>query len=102
MPIYSGTIRSIYFDHNPYQDYGCEVKIENQSIEVCYRDNDSTPFLSYFGEEKSKGHYVLHSQNRNGTATLHCFENSNKLEGYWNENGTEGMWRITLNEEQTQ
>jgi hypothetical protein len=41
-------------------------------------------------------HLSMKSADSTGIATLHRFEDSSVLEGYWAEDGYRGMWRIKL------
>lgn len=54
--------------------------------------------IVYQGTEKGNGHYELSAPNVNGKATLHMFEKSRILEGYWAEEDEDwrGMWRVRL------
>jgi hypothetical protein len=61
---------------------------------VSYEDDRGV--VNYKGEGKGPGHFALESLERNGKATLHMFEGSTILEGFWIEEGWKGFWRITL------
>lgn len=50
----------------------------------------------YAGEELSPGHFRLTSLALRGTGSLHQFEGSHVLDGWWREASAYGMWRISL------
>jgi hypothetical protein len=77
-------------------DFECEVRIDTPRIVVSYEDERPT---TYEGEEKSPGHFKLECPSKKGRATLHQMPGDDILEGYWIEDGYEGMWRIQLEEE---
>lgn len=75
----------------------CEVRItEKGEIVVSYETDDG--YTIYKGQEQGKGHYLLESDEPFGRGSLHRFEGSQILEGYWEEDGSKGMWRIELAE----
>jgi hypothetical protein len=75
----------------------CEVRItEKGEIVVSYETDDG--YTVYKGQEQGKGHYLLESDEPFGRGSLHRFEGSQILEGYWEEDGSKGMWRIELAE----
>ncbi len=75
----------------------CEVRItEKGEIVVSYETDDG--YTVYKGQELGKGHYLLESDEPFGRGSLHRFEGSQILEGYWEEDGSKGMWRIELSE----
>lgn len=86
----------LYYDGRPAvtKDEGYIVRITEESIEVAYDDDDGA--VCYRGKNTGDGHYQLTAAERNGRASLHCFRNSNFLEGYWHEGDSRGMWRIEL------
>lgn len=77
----------------------CEVKIDGKNIVVSYIEEGHPTAVIYKGTEHDPGHYELSNSNNDvrGRATLHRFKGSNFLEGWWEEKGMQGMWRITLN-----
>jgi hypothetical protein len=72
----------------------CDVRIDNDFIKVEYVFDGL--LTTYSGHSIGQGHYSLKCVGHpDCTATLHCFENSNRLEGSWQESST-GMWLIKL------
>ncbi len=86
----------VYYDERPalLREPGYEVKIDDTGILVGYQDDAG--WVEYRGKNNGDGHFVLEAPERKGKATLHRFPDSNILEGYWQEQGYQGMWRITL------
>ncbi len=85
---------SFYGDTDSYLDFPCSVRFERDRIKVEY-EGGAGP-VSYSGTEIGAGHYKLTADGFDGAATLHCFEGSNILEGFWIEDRRQGMWRVTL------
>lgn len=77
-------------------DDPCQVRIDQKEIVVSYEDEDVDGIVVYKGKENGTGHFELFCPEVNGKATLHMFEGGNILEGYWQESGYEGFWRIKL------
>jgi hypothetical protein len=73
-----------------------EVSIRGPEIVVSYKQEGR--WMNYKGREVASGHYELACPENGGTATLHRSGDSEWLEGFWNEQGSEGMWRIQLSE----
>lgn len=88
------TMDTFYYDGEADTDSDCEVRIDGNEIVISY-DGGEGPVV-YKGQAKGTGHYELRSVGVEGRATLHMFEGGKFLEGFWIEDGTEGMWRITL------
>ena len=86
-----------YYDEGAEVEIEGEVKFDDSRIVVSYELEDGG-YVVYQGTEKGKGHYELKAPSVNGRATLHMFEKSKILEGYWFESdeGWSGMWRIKL------
>ncbi len=84
------------------EDTPCIVKItgegENAEIHVEYEDDDE--IVIYKGKSLGSGHFSLKtiSKTVKGQATLHQIPGGKILEGYWQEDGYKGMWRIKLKE----
>jgi|SRR3990170_6091423 len=76
--------------------FSCEVKIDNNNILVSYIQEGKPTAIIYKGTEHESGHYELSSKEVKGRATLHRFKGSKFLEGWWQEDGAQGMWRIAL------
>ena len=91
----SATMKTVYDSDHCYDEWKCEITIINNEITVSYEEDDDVHIL-YKGSENGDGHYQLKCHQRNGNATLHRFPKSRILEGYWNEDGYTGMWRIQL------
>lgn len=86
----------LYYDGRPTitDDKGYIVRLSDDSIEVSYDDDEGA--VCYKGKNNGDGHFNLTAPERSGRASLHCFPNSHYLEGYWDEGGARGMWRIFL------
>lgn len=86
----------LYYDGTPADtnDEGYIVRLTDDWIEVAYDDEDGA--VCYRGKNNGDGHYDLTAPERAGRASLHCFLGSHFLEGYWQEGGRCGMWRIHL------
>ncbi len=74
----------------------CEVKIDDESISVSYTYEEEEPTY-YKGGNDGSDHFQLDKNDQRGEASLHRFKNGLILEGYWEENGGKGFWRIKLN-----
>ena len=85
-----------YFDSAAAESASCEVRITGDQIVVSYETDEG--HTVYAGSEKAAGHYILESESPAGRATLHRLPDSLILEGYWEEGGSKGMWRIQLGE----
>ncbi len=96
MEIYKNCATTIlYFDGDPAaEDHGYLVRISEGSVEIAY-DDDEGP-VCYRGKNPGNGHYLLEAPERRGRATLHRMPGSKIMEGYWEEDGYRGMWRILL------
>lgn len=75
-------------------DHGYIVRLTDETIEVAYDDEEGP--VCYKGKNGGDGHFELTATERNGRASLHYFNNSLYLEGYWHEGDCRGMWRISL------
>lgn len=87
----------IYYDERSalLRDEGYEIKIDDQEIVVSYQDDEG--WVEYRGKNNGDGHFQLIAPERNGKSSLHRFlPDGEILEGYWQEDGHQGMWRITL------
>jgi len=87
-------VDTFYYDDEADTDSPCEVRIDGDVIVVSY-DGENGPII-YKGQAKGAGHFELRSTDVDGRATLHMFEGGKSLEGFWIEDGIEGMWRIAL------
>lgn len=88
---------SFFFDRS-VDGSPCEVKIGEKNIVVSYKEDGRTKAVIYSGKiEDDHGHYELSRKDDvDGRASLHRFKGGKFLEGWWKEDGAEGMWRITL------
>jgi hypothetical protein len=78
-------------------DEPCSVRLDANSVRVEYRQDGET--YAYSGAANGAGHYELRCEGYpQCRATLHRFEGSALLEGFWMEEGGQGMWRIRLGE----
>lgn len=92
------TVHSFYGDETPVDIGPCQVRIDNGRIEVIY-EGDTGGEEVYEGTEDGDGHFKLEKRNGDGKANLHQFQNGKILDGWWSEEGDEGMWRIHLSDE---
>jgi hypothetical protein len=90
------TAEVLYYDAEPAitNEEGYIVRLSDETIEVAYDDDDGP--VCYRGKNNGDGHFSLSAPERDGKASLHCFPDSAFLEGYWQEGGVRGMWRICL------
>jgi hypothetical protein len=95
MPVYENCTVTTYEGNRSYSST-CDVNIHDRSIAVSYEDDGG--MVVYEGTEIAPGHFNLACPARNGRATLHQAPNENILEGWWLEDGYDGMWRIELEE----
>lgn len=95
MTTYQGTFDAYYEDDARETNIPCEVRIDNGDIVVAYDDDDGP--VVYNGKEIEPGHFKLTVSGRKYRATLHRFvDDPYVLEGWWIEDGYQGMWRLTL------
>jgi hypothetical protein len=88
-------LETVYYDNaEAALNDSCDVRIDGNAIVVSY-EGDEGPVV-WKGSMKGQGHFELNSPGVNGRATLHMFENSEILEGYCDEDGYKGFWRIYL------
>lgn len=92
MPRRAGTMES----YGSLGSSPCEVRIDGADIVISY-DDGGIPAL-YKGREIAPGHFELHSSN-GGRATLHQMPGGDRLEGFWVESGSTGMWLIDVDDE---
>lgn len=99
MPIWKNSrFDTFYYDDEADCNEPCEVRIDGGRIVVSYESDGDQ--IVYSGNERGTGHYELTAPQANGRATLHMFEESRVLEGWWEEMWDEtkvrGMWRIFI------
>lgn len=94
----NATMRTYTFGVDNVSKKKCEVCLdEDGEIEVSYRcSSNENGYTSYEGKAQGDGHYLLESVTPAGRASLHRFPDSLILEGYWEEDDAQGMWRIEL------
>ncbi len=78
----------------------CDVNLnEDGVIEVSYKSKATLRGCTvYDGQENGEGHYLIESEKPVFRGSLHRFPGSMMLEGYWEKEGDQGMWRIELDE----
>lgn len=94
----SALIEKGYFDERPVQ------RVQNTAVEIGVRTilvewREGSRAYRYEGVRTGQGHFLLNSDDGAGSATLHRFQNSTILEGFWKQNGKSGFWRVHLPEE---
>jgi len=94
--VHQAVMRCLCSTESGWYECDCEVRVEGESIFVSYENNGAPNVVLYEGKAKGPGHYYLECHNPKARATLHCFENSKILEGWWEEGGEDGMWRISF------
>lgn len=52
--------------------------------------------LVYYGNEEGPGHFKLTWPEVKGRATLQYFKDDNVLDGWWLEDGYDGMWQVSI------
>jgi hypothetical protein len=85
-----------YGDCETLETDPCEVTIGDGQISVKY-EWEPGQLQTYQGPEVGDGHFNLTAMVDEGKASLHRFPNGRILDGWWTEEGNEGMWRIVLN-----
>jgi hypothetical protein len=95
MKIFANSKYVSYYGHCAADfDYDCQVKIDAETIVLCYEGE--TGITTYRGYAIAPGHFVLKGDGFPATATLHQTPGADLLEGSWKEDGQSGMWRINL------
>jgi len=93
---------TLYYNEKSADDDKCTVRINDKNIVVSYNEEGEPLAVVYKGTEHGQGHYKLSREDGRGQASLHQFKNSLFLDGWWEEEGEEGiekgMWRIELKE----
>lgn len=91
---YEGQLEYLTYNDKEVIREKCELKIQNAHITVSYVIDDEK--VLYRGRQNGEGHFELKSAYNDGRASLHRFPEGKVLVGYWQENGVEGFWRITV------
>jgi hypothetical protein len=73
----------------------CEVVIGDGRIAVS-QAYEGVGHVTFSGPELEPGHFTVTADKISAKGSLHKFSNSKRLEGYWVEEGAQGMWRIDL------
>ncbi len=96
MSIWKNSICDIYYRSggNDLDDTGYEIRITDNELVISYENEAG--WVNYKGMDLGHGHYLLTAPAVNGRAFIHHLENSDILEGSWEEDGEQGMWRIHL------
>lgn len=95
MPIWTESECETFFaDGRASTTERCQVRIADGRIVVAAGGLGGR--WMYEGEEVGPEHFRLTSPDVRGTATLHRFDNDDVLDGWWRQEWTYGMWRITL------
>lgn len=86
----------LFYDETPafINDEGYIVRLSDEKLEIAYDGAEGA--VCYQGKNNGNGHFELKAPEINGQASVHCFPKSNVMEGYWQEGGERGMWRIHL------
>ena len=93
--IYKNAVsHTIGFNQGSEEKEGCIVKFDGDNIRVEYPVGE---VYVYEGKDVGNGHYNLHNA-KGDKSTLHITPGYQVLEGYWEEDGCNGMWRILLKE----
>ncbi len=80
------------YDGNVQTNEPYEVKFNGDKIVVSYKDDDGGYTVGE-GQQNGKGHFFLKAESVKGRATLHMLDEEEILEGFWEEDGEEAMWR---------
>lgn len=95
MPIWKNAkMDVVYYNASEADEFVCDVRIGTSDLVVEYVYQGKK--YVYSGQQIGHGHYNLTCQKNGGSASLHRFPNGKKLEGYWQETGWHGFWRIHL------
>jgi hypothetical protein len=98
MEIYRFSYVDIYYtDRAADFDVDCIVEISRDRISLKYDDENRNAYV-WSGKSKGSGHYELEANQDNCRATLHRIQDSVYLEGFWQESGHKGMWRVRLSD----
>lgn len=97
--VFNSSVMEVVYYSEQDADTGepCRVIIGDGHIEVIYDFVDEV--RKWTGNEIGDGHFRLEGLDFEGEATLHAFPTIKKgmwLDGFWEEEGERGMWRIRL------
>ena len=88
----------VYYEDTSADASDCEVRIDGKNIVVSYKEDEEQLRVIWNGTEDGVGHYILSREDGQGSASLHRFKDGIFLEGWWEEQGDEGMCRIEVRE----
>ena len=83
-----------YGSGHPVSIMECKVRLLEGHISILYEDHEGEQV--YSGKALGGGHYELACEGKDGRATLHTLPGSTIYEGFWLEDGAEGMWRVKV------
>ena len=84
-----------YFDERPVlRIRDAALNLSARTIRVEWREGSRA--FRYEGVRTGQGHFMLRGDGHAGSATLHRFQYSNILEGFWQRKGKSGFWRVHL------
>ena len=86
---------SYYGDSRTMDNDRCDVRIGEGRISLTYYWDDGGS-QTYSGPEIEPGHFRVTASLGEGKGILHRLKDSLILDGWWAEDGAEGMWRIIL------
>jgi hypothetical protein len=111
MNVFSGKLlksemRTYYADHRECADSECWVRFSDggQTLSVIYDEQDNAQ-AEYEGLDGGGGHYTVKCPHYKGFGTLHLScdpDGEITLEGWWLQEGSEGMWRIEVEAEEAE
>jgi len=88
-------LEKAYFDQRPvFRVRNATVDIGTRSIVVEWQEG--TRKFRSTGVRTGQGHFLLQAGDGAGNSTLHRFQNSSILEGFWTTNSKSGFWRLHL------
>jgi hypothetical protein len=97
MAVHRKCLMETFTDQGQLEDRPCQVRISEGTISVSHEEGGET--LVYEGAEVEPGHFKLGCPPVKGYATLHRFKDDDVLDGWYVQEGFEGMWRVRLDEE---
>ena len=97
MEVFDRALMDTYCADGIYFDHPCKVRIDEEMLVIEYLNESEQ--CAYRGHSSGQGHYRLQGVHTKADATLHRFADAKILEGFWAENGEQGMWRIRLSDD---
>jgi hypothetical protein len=88
-------LKSYYGDSRTMDNGRCEVRIGDKTISLTYYWDDGGS-QTYAGPESHPGHFEVKASLGEGKGILHRIKDGRILDGWWAEDGAEGMWRVIL------